>query len=79
VEIRVPRSAGGGLFILDQKSVLMNSLRRLIYLVLLIPIGSYSQKFTSQEISRYKKQAKNVTIIRDNWGIPHIYARPMQT
>jgi acyl-homoserine-lactone acylase len=41
-------------------------------------IFSYSilaQNFTKTDISRYQNQAKNVNIIRDNWGIPHIYGK----
>lgn len=30
---------------------------------------------TPPEIARWQKQAANVTIIRDNWGIPHIYGK----
>ena len=33
-----------------------------------------AQNFTPQEISRWEARAANVEIIRDNWGIPHIYA-----
>jgi acyl-homoserine-lactone acylase len=32
-----------------------------------------AQNFTSQDINRWHKQAKAVTIVRDNWGIPHVY------
>ncbi len=39
----------------------------------LLPSISFSQKFTLKETLRYEAEAKNVTIIRDNWGIPHIY------
>ncbi len=35
----------------------------------------FAQPFTSIEISRWEKQSNNVTIIRDNWGIPHIYGK----
>ena len=34
-----------------------------------------AQPFTKKEISNWQKQAQNVTIIRDNWGIPHIYGK----
>ncbi len=47
----------------------------ILYLFLFIPFHSFSQKFSQQEISRYLVQAKNVTIIRDSWGIPHIYGK----
>jgi acyl-homoserine-lactone acylase len=40
-----------------------------------IPSFVFSQTFTSQEINRYKVKAQHVTIIRDNWGIPHIYGK----
>ena len=34
-----------------------------------------AQKFTTEEISRWQKQAKEITIIRDTWGIPHVYGK----
>ncbi|MFL5773989.1 MAG: penicillin acylase family protein, partial [Flavisolibacter sp.] len=48
---------------------------RYLLILLLFPINALSQQFSPQEISRYEKQAKNVTIIRDNWGVPHIYGK----
>lgn len=30
-------------------------------------------RFSPQEIARYEAMASNVTILRDRWGIPHIY------
>src|SRR3954468_15445385 len=44
-------------------------------ILLLLPILSHSQQFTSAEIARYKHQAKNITIIRDIYGVPHIYGK----
>ncbi|HEY0244503.1 MAG TPA: penicillin acylase family protein, partial [Mucilaginibacter sp.] len=44
-----------------------------ILLFFIIPAFVTAQKFTRQEIIRYQQEAKAVTIIRDNWGIPHIY------
>ncbi|WP_295772623.1 penicillin acylase family protein [uncultured Mucilaginibacter sp.] len=32
-------------------------------------------KISKAEIARYLAQAKQVTIIRDNWGVPHIYGK----
>ncbi len=46
-----------------------------LFLFLLLPIQLFSQSFSKEEISRWEKQAKNVTIIRDNWGIPHVYGK----
>lgn len=46
-----------------------------LFLLLLFPLHLFAQKFTTTEISRWEKQAKQVTIIRDNFGIPHIYGK----
>lgn len=48
---------------------------KLVLLFLIIPAFSLSQKFSNEEIIKYQSQSKNVTIIRDNWGIPHIYGK----
>lgn len=29
----------------------------------------------SDEVARWEAQAQNITIIRDNWGVPHIYGK----
>jgi len=49
-------------------------MKNLVFLFLL-PLQLFAQNFSSQEIDRWQKQAGNVTIIRDNWGIPHIYGK----
>lgn len=48
---------------------------KLSFVLLFIPFLSFAQQFTPKEIDRYKNEAKNVTIIRDNWGVPHIYGK----
>ena len=42
-------------------------------LFVLICNNIFAQSFSQQQIARWQTQSKNVTIIRDNWGIPHIY------
>jgi len=42
-------------------------------LLIILPLLSIAQKATQQEIARYNQEAKAVTIIRDNYGVPHIY------
>ncbi len=42
-------------------------------LLILLPFQLLAQPFSTPEITRWQKQATQVTIIRDNWGIPHIY------
>jgi len=44
-------------------------------ILLILPFHLLSQSFSKKEISGWEKQAKNVNIIRDNWGIPHIYGK----
>ncbi|CAD5266265.1 MULTISPECIES: acylase [unclassified Imperialibacter] len=34
-----------------------------------------ASEFTADEIQRWEARASRVTIIRDNWGIPHIYGK----
>jgi len=43
--------------------------------LIILPALVMAQKATQQEIARYNQQAKAVTIIRDNYGVPHIYAQ----
>jgi acyl-homoserine-lactone acylase len=52
----------------------MNRYFPVLLLLTLSSIGM-AQKFTRAEIGRYNQQAKAVTIIRDNWGVPHIYGQ----
>ena len=46
-----------------------------LLLLLLLPAQLIAQPFSTSEIGRWEKQAKQVTIIRDNYGIPHIYGK----
>ncbi len=47
------------------------ALRKVIFLMLLsTPL--VAQRFTPPEITRWKQQAKRVSITRDTWGVPHI-------
>ncbi len=46
-----------------------------IFLLTLLPLQLLAQPFSKQEISRWEKQAQQVTIIRDNYGVPHIYGK----
>ena len=46
-----------------------------ILLFLLCPFFLFAQPAAKSDVARWEKQAKQVTIIRDNWGIPHIYGK----
>jgi acyl-homoserine-lactone acylase len=58
----------------SSKSIVTSS-KQLFFLFLCFPLFLTAQRFNSQEISRFRREAKVVTIIRDNWGIPHIYGK----
>ncbi len=49
-------------------------MKKLLFLLLFTTQIS-AQKFTKTEITRFQQQAKRVEIIRDTWGIPHIYGK----
>ena len=46
-----------------------------ILLLILFPFQLFAQNFSAKEIANWKHQASHVTIIRDNYGIPHIYGK----
>lgn len=48
---------------------------RLFLFFLLSPFIVTAQNFTAAEITNWQQQAQNVTIIRDNWGVPHVYGK----
>ena len=41
--------------------------------LLLVPCFCVAQTPTKQEIFKWQTQAKNITIYRDNYGVPHVY------
>lgn len=41
--------------------------------LLMLCMQAMTQSFTKSEIARMSQQAQQVSIIRDNWGVPHIY------
>src|SRR5690349_23558581 len=52
----------------------MKTLFAFILLLNLFPLAASSQ-FTPAELARYKAAARRVTIIRDSYGVPHVYGR----
>ena len=50
-------------------------MKKIIFLVLILPLQLFAQPFSKTEISKWQKQADNITIIRDNYGIPHVYGK----
>lgn len=44
-------------------------------LVLLLPLQLLAQPYSKKQVQDWEHQAKQVTIIRDNFGVPHIYGK----
>src|SRR5580698_2835468 len=49
--------------------------KRLFIVLIFSPFFAFAQNYNKKEIEKFDKQAKEVTIIRDNWGVPHIYGK----
>lgn len=49
--------------------------RFLLYLLVICCFSCQQNSETSHELSRWQTRAENVTIIRDDYGIPHIYGK----
>src|SRR5690349_21205722 len=47
----------------------------LLLLLVFIYSSTAAQNFTKSEIAAWERQAKQVTIIRDHWGVPHVYGK----
>ena len=46
-----------------------------LFVLYLFPILLKAQPFTAAEQVRWKQEAARVSIIRDKWGIPHVYGK----
>ena len=46
-----------------------------LLLIILLPLQIFAQPYTKTEITGWQKEAANITIIRDNFGVPHIYGK----
>lgn len=50
-------------------------MKRVFLVVVAVLLSLAAQAATKEEIARWKQQASNVTIIRDDWGIAHVYGK----
>ncbi|WP_435625848.1 acylase [Flagellimonas sp.] len=48
---------------------------RAIALIILLILSSCAQKAEPTEVEKWEAQAENITIIRDDFGVPHIYGK----
>ena len=51
-------------------------MKKLVLALICLSLAPLSaQQNASPDAARWEKQAQNVTIIRDDWGIPHVYGK----
>ena len=52
-------------------------LSSILFIIMLLSCSyiSKAQKITTSEIARWEQHAKQITIIRDEWGIAHVYGK----
>jgi acyl-homoserine-lactone acylase len=54
---------------------MVSGMYKCVLFLLFVPVQLLAQMPSKKEVARWQQQAKNVTIIRDTWGIPHIYGK----
>ena len=50
-------------------------MKKILWAVVMVCASLAAQAATKQEIARWEQQARNVTIVRDDWGIAHVYGK----
>ena len=50
-------------------------MKKLVLILAAVCVSLVLQASPDQQVTAWEKQAGNVTIIRDNWGIPHVYGK----
>ncbi len=51
------------------------AMKKLVLVLAVLCAAFTSQSAPEKELARWEREAQNVTIIRDNWGIPHVYGK----
>ena len=54
---------------------MVTHMKKFVFILAVACIASTAQAATRGEIARWEQEARNVTIIRDNWGIAHVYGK----
>src|SRR5271167_2143737 len=53
----------------------MISKKIICILLFIASVKNIFAQYSNAELQRWKQEATQVTIIRDNWGIPHVYGK----
>ena len=49
--------------------------KKYLVFAFLLPVQLWAQSFSKEETTRWQQQARQVQIIEDDWGIPHVYGK----
>ena len=50
-------------------------MKKLVLAAICVAAASASAQAPRADVARWERQSQNVTIVRDDWGIPHIYGK----
>jgi acyl-homoserine-lactone acylase len=50
-------------------------MKKLVLLLVLVPTVAWTPQTDGGDAARWKARAANVTIVRDSWGVPHVYGK----
>ena len=50
-------------------------MRKLVLLIAAVSFACTTDQRTDADVERWEAQAANITIIRDDWGVPHVYGK----
>src|SRR4051812_6885802 len=50
-------------------------MKKLVLLILLAGVAGVPQAAADKDVAAWEKQAKQITIVRDDWGIAHVYGK----
>src|SRR5690348_17950789 len=50
-------------------------MKKSFLLLIVVTLSLVAHAATKQDIARWENQARNITIVRDDWGIAHVYGK----
>src|SRR5215469_2581684 len=50
-------------------------MKKFSVILVLLSASAVAQTATKEDIARWEREAQNITIIRDDWGIAHVYGK----
>ena len=50
-------------------------MKKIVIVLAILCVAFAPQPASKQDVAAWQQQAQHVTIIRDDWGIPHVYGK----